>query len=341
LRVATAMLVTVFRALRPIRRRSSKDMTKQSEVRILPGNVLAVGEARLTFQRTLRIPDDGRSHPLPPGLGAFPLRRVDDYASRVPDGWAEHGGVFLPMYQREAMWLSFAGSRPNALQIGIGKVCAVSGGVFGADLRTQPQNYVVTGTQPWLDGIASGKGTIRQFVAMPLGLGYTVEAQVTGEERFGGLQLRAFCAKPGRIPEPRMRSAGKAMPCAPMAAGPAPVTRGASMGLAAGGRMKQKVYPDPHGVDAWDTSESTRVFVHLVNSELWREITGESAPPTPVSAASYTQAGLPWFELYDEHAATIDPTSTLAAVKSVDEIEARPGFAARLARALGVRDGNW
>ena len=25
----------------------------------------------LTFQRTLRIPDDGKSYPLPPGLGAF------------------------------------------------------------------------------------------------------------------------------------------------------------------------------------------------------------------------------------------------------------------------------
>ena len=83
-------------------------MTK-NEVRVLPGNVLEVGDVRLTFQRTLRIPDDGRAYPLPPGLGAFPLRRVDDYASRVPEGWAERGGVFLPMYQRER-----CGSRSRA-----------------------------------------------------------------------------------------------------------------------------------------------------------------------------------------------------------------------------------
>ena len=28
----------------------------------------------IEFERTLRIPDDGKHYPLPPGLGAFPLR---------------------------------------------------------------------------------------------------------------------------------------------------------------------------------------------------------------------------------------------------------------------------
>jgi hypothetical protein len=40
-------------------------------------------KARLTidFQRTLRIPDDGKNYPLPPGLGRFPMKHVDDYLS--------------------------------------------------------------------------------------------------------------------------------------------------------------------------------------------------------------------------------------------------------------------
>ena len=33
------------------------------------------------FQRTLRIPDDEGTYPLPPGLGSFPIYRVEDYAS--------------------------------------------------------------------------------------------------------------------------------------------------------------------------------------------------------------------------------------------------------------------
>ncbi len=38
----------------------------------------------ISFQRTLRIPDDGKDYPLPPGLDRFPLRHLDDYARRVP-----------------------------------------------------------------------------------------------------------------------------------------------------------------------------------------------------------------------------------------------------------------
>jgi len=66
-------------------------------------------EARLSidFQRTLRIPDDGKDYPLPPGLGQFPMKHVDDYADNVPSCWIEHGGVMLPMYQSEALWLNF------------------------------------------------------------------------------------------------------------------------------------------------------------------------------------------------------------------------------------------
>ena len=64
-------------------------------------------DARLEvgFQRTLRIPDDNHAYPLPPGLGPFPLNHVDDYLERLPAEWSRRGGVFLPMYQAEAMWL--------------------------------------------------------------------------------------------------------------------------------------------------------------------------------------------------------------------------------------------
>lgn len=30
-------------------------------------------ECSIDFQRTLRIPDDNREYPLPPGLGRFPI----------------------------------------------------------------------------------------------------------------------------------------------------------------------------------------------------------------------------------------------------------------------------
>ena len=96
----------------------------------------------------------------------------------------------LPMYQSEAMWLNFgshyvpdrAARYPFAVKVATGKVCAVSGETWRNDLDRQPkQNYLAIPKQPWLDGYCVEEGLIRQFVAMPLGAGYTAEEQVTGE----------------------------------------------------------------------------------------------------------------------------------------------------------------
>ena len=78
----------------------------------------------IDLQRTLRIPDDDKDYPLPPGLGSFPLRHVDDFAERVPEEWIEHGGVMLPMYQSEALWLNFTGVYPLAIKVAAGKINA-------------------------------------------------------------------------------------------------------------------------------------------------------------------------------------------------------------------------
>jgi hypothetical protein len=101
------------------------------------------------------------------------------------------------------------------------------------------------------------------------------------------------------------------------------------MGLSAGGRMRQLIYPDRYGVDSWDPHNTGRLFVHIVNSMMYREITGEEPPPTPVSARSYTEHGLPWFDLYDEERRDVPASPTLAGVKSVKEVDAEKGFGAQ------------
>ena len=138
-------------------------MTTDSPVTIAH-DVLQLGPVQVSFQRTLRLPETGL-HALPPGLGRFRLRRVADYPDTAPADWLERGGVMLPVYQREAMWLSFVSSEPAALQVAIGKICAISGTAWREKLRHEPQNYVALPRQPRLDGINSGDGTIRQFVA--------------------------------------------------------------------------------------------------------------------------------------------------------------------------------
>lgn len=61
------------------------------------------------------------------------------------------------------------------------------------------QDYVVLPDQPWLDGIATSPGQVRQFLAMPVGQGYTVEAQKTGAELVAGLQFEITPLVPGMI----------------------------------------------------------------------------------------------------------------------------------------------
>jgi hypothetical protein len=64
--------------------------------------------------------------------------------------------------------------------------------LYLGSLRSRPrdakpiQDHVVVSEQKWHGGIVSCNGRIRQFVAMPFGSGYSVEAQVTGEEVTGG-----------------------------------------------------------------------------------------------------------------------------------------------------------
>ncbi|MFI5683378.1 hypothetical protein [Streptomyces sp. NPDC051636] len=334
----------------------------------IDGNTLRLpGGVAVRFVRTLRLPETG-THPLPPGLGEFPVRRISDHADAVPEQWRARGGVMLPVYLREAMWLSFAGtSEPAALQVGVGKVCAVSGKPWSDRLARDPQNYLVLPRQPWLDGINSGKGTVRQFVAVPLGLGATVEGQVTGEEVWGGVQLRSFPLRDDlldqwrreqRAQRERTRAYGAPPPMAapPMAAAAAPggpPARGAAaMGLGVGGSMRQEVYRDDRPLTHWSKEPAGRVFVHLVTPPQWRRITGEEPPPSPVDRAAYTRAGLPWYDYYDQDAEDLAPTDALEAVKPVgdwlgDDLEPwqqpTPGQVKHLKDAPGVpvEDGEW
>ena len=126
---------------------------------------------RISFQRTLRIPDDGRDYPLPPGLGCFPLRHVDDARQRARRDVVDEA--------------CYAFSDPQAAQA------------------------------------------------------------------------------------PRQE-----------------------MGLAPGGRMRQEVCEDSHGLDAWDQSSRSRCFAHVLNSVQYFHVTGSAPPHRPPTAAQYAEAGM-------------------------------------------------
>ena len=288
------------------------------------------------FQRTFRIPDDGKTYPLPPGFGYFPLRHVDDHARRVPPGWLDRGGVMLPMYQSEAMWLRFSpqyvarrANYPFAIKVAAGKIDAVTGKGWSDGLTARPQDYMVAPRQPWLDGFCVQKGLIRQFVAMPLGAGYTAEEQITEKAEYGGLQIVVYPMKrevfERRFPEREEVVLTAEFYGTPCAASGVMRKRSAAMGLAPGGRMKQEIYEDPFDFDDWEQTQKSRCFVHIANSLVWREITGQQPPTTPPTAREYAQADLPWFDYYDDRATALDGAPALAGLKSVAELGQEKG----------------
>ena len=268
----------------------------------------------MAFQRTLRIPDDGKDYPLPPGLGNFPLRHLDDYARQLPRDWLMRGGVIMPMHQAEAMWINFRGDYPCAVKVATGKVCAVTGDEWMNHLNGNPQDYMVIPEQPWLDGYCVEKGVIRQFVAMPLGEGYSVEEQITGAAEHGGVQIAVYPMKKERYEQMREEQielqAQRLTENYDMAL-PGP------MGLAPGGRMKQEIYDDPYGLDAWDQRHSSRCFVTIANSTVWTATTGEAPPTEPPTAVEYTRAGLPWFDYYGGDAEAVEGAKKFKGIVSV------------------------
>ena len=281
---------------------------------------------KIDFQRTLRVPDDGQTHYLPPGLGKFPLRHIEDFDLGSNNHLKKRGGIIMPMFQADALWLNFSSINltgeadyPIAIKIGTGKICAVSGDKWTSSLNRDPQDYLVVPEQPWLDGYNVSKDTVKQFVAAPMGRGLTVEEQLTDSAEVGGIQIQAFPMKRefyDRLNVVEKFSADMVMLEASYCMEPK-----MDMGLAAGGSMRQEIYEDPYDFEQWDLRKTERCFVTLANAEQWMDITGQEPPMSAISAEAYTDAGLPWFDYYGKDKSVIEGAKKLGKIKSVKHIE--------------------
>lgn len=239
----------------------------------------------------------------------------------------------MPMHQSEALWLYFFAAYPFAVKVGAGKINAISGETWCAGLQRHPQDYLVLPEQPWLDGFSVGKGLIRQFVAMPLGDGYSVEEQLTGNADVGGIQLQVFPMKPeayfrnqlaDRLPAKLADVLAELVGSwifndypAICCRAPAPSD---AMGLGAGGTMRQEIYKDRNDFADWEITTTSRCFVHLCNSLVWRQITGGNPPHSPLTATEYAEEGIPWFDYYRDDRGAVDGSMRLSGVKSVAEM---------------------
>lgn len=323
----------------------------------------------VSFQKTLRIPDDNKKYPLPPSLGTFPLEHVENYSRKVPSKWLEHGGVFMPMYQSEAMWLNFHtdNQRPFAIKVASGKINAVSGKEWTNFLDKDKQDYMVSPKQPWLDGFHVGKDVIRQFVAVPLKSGYTVEEQITGEAEHGGIQIIVYPMKDVYWQKElqkredarksceannifRSKSVFLDSPIYASATSGAMNNVCADMGLGAGGYMTQQIYEDHYGLDVWDQTKGLRIFIHLLNSQQYTFVTGKSNPSKPLSSKDYQSHHYPWFDYYSD-LKPLDNSENLSSIESIGSLQTKKGeviieegsfpFHQNLSQIHKIKSGQW
>lgn len=315
------------------------------------------------------------------------------------------------------MWIKFESKHRFAVKVYVGGVNAVSGEPARETEVTMMrrlklmqekksiQDYVVTPRQLWLDGIASADGCVRQFVAMPLGKGYTVEAQVTGEEVMGGLQIEIVPAKlpkPPPIRTPPTTSPFASMP-GPLRSFPViskpPGTewfdiyvktltgktltlnvtrihtiddaksmiqdregippdqqrlllggnqledgrtlgsyekfepgvtlyiilrlRGGGgppeLGISAGGLIRQTIIKDSFRPDIWQPEYGTIFNVQILNSTIFRQVTGKAPPTSPITSWTYADHGYPYFAIYNELPSGI--VGQFEGVKSVNQMD--------------------
>jgi hypothetical protein len=266
---------------------------------LIQESIALTPECEVVLHGTLRIPDDCGEYPLPPSLGPLPVLRTgeDEFVA--------------PMRRAEAMWLGFDAPhwKPRALKIGIGGIDAISGERSEATaLSEKPQDYVVIPDQPRLDGNA-GDGFVRQFVAVPLGDGLTVEGQLTGEEHEGGLAVSVFEPVPGKFHDEAPPWNDRTEVCA------------APMSLGAGGRMRQEIYEDEYGIGTWQRKPARTVRVDLIDALAFEALTGMDVPGPPVDAETYTQYGMPWFDLLQPTKTDIAAAERLASVRSIADLE--------------------
>ncbi|KAF7876494.1 hypothetical protein EAF04_001584 [Stromatinia cepivora] len=264
------------------------------------------GHIEISFHRTIRVPDDCNTHQLPPDLGNFPIFSIDEHAEKLPVDLVRKGGVFIPIFQREALWIRFFTDNltPFAIKVYVGGINAVSGqskhdpvGSNEADKHTMgKQNYLVVPGQEWLDGVVRSDGTVMQFVA---GMIVHLILRLRG----GGNN-----PIPPKMAKQMEEKAEKQL-----------YEKLYELTLAPGGSIHQAIRKDHFGKHRYDEKHAVMFNMQLLGPKTFQLVTGLPPPQTPVSAETYAEYGYPFFEMYNEPRALTGTFGEL--LKSVGDID--------------------
>jgi hypothetical protein len=278
---------------------------------------MKLGPLSFSLHRTVRVAANQKPANLPPSLGNFELYKVSDY--KCPESW-DKDAYFIAMHSKEAMWISFQTCEPIAVMIGAGSINALDGKPFNEKL--EKDNYLVTPPQPWLDGWKTEDGSVYQFVATEAGENKTIGEQLAqtkdhaivfsvyeskNPEKLQSCRVQQTWgdSEAGNLDFEVMSDCFEGFP--PMRC----CSFGTEMGLGKGGKIIQKIYDDPHGIEEWKESPTKTMRVYLINASEFSEITGKELPP-PATEENYNGV---WYGLEDEHLKDINGTKVFDKLK--------------------------
>ncbi|KAK5996409.1 Uba52-like protein [Cladobotryum mycophilum] len=173
------------------------DLTSWSPEVKLSSESIRLDDLEISFHRTVRVPDNSSMNELPPSLGQFPLFSVNCYTEKLPNSMSRRGGLFFPMYRKSSRekngrpcGFNFDSCKRYAIKILVGGINVVSSEPVIETAATALRRRDLPKSRKKMVGcIAVEPGKVRQFVSMPMGTGYSVEAQIMGDETTGGMQF--------------------------------------------------------------------------------------------------------------------------------------------------------
>ena len=107
--------------------------------------------------------------------------------------------------------------------------------------------------------------------------------------------------------------------------GGGPLSENAALGVAPGGLIKQCILEDTNPATIWERDRTVCFNVQILNSDMFRQVTGKPPPSTPVSAKTYRDHGLPFYKIYGEQSTMHGDFDGIKSVKGLDKIKNENG----------------
>jgi hypothetical protein len=265
---------------------------------------------RLTvkFQQRPGPPNDAKLYVFSAGLEDVPLYPATDFPVKLPASWVEETDFLALMNASEPFSIRFAANYPFALKVAVGNLDRVTGEPPFAGLQKEPRNYLVVSGESTVKGINE-----RSFV-LALDVGCTVDEQFLADQKIGRIDLQ-IC--PLRVESYFSEEVAHSIPptlrefFAWFVYGPSSHTKWEEMkrldeqqrsecvtdesGAIVLGRKFEdeldwqyiKELGDLREVADWDPTTGECCSIHVCNSSVWQQITGNNPPQARLSAEWY------------------------------------------------------